>query len=578
MYLLNSETLKLKEFSSDGDIPEYAILSHTWGPPSEEVTFQDIHELDKARQKRGFEKISNCCRQAARDGYEWAWIDSCCINKSSSVELSEAINSMFNWYRRSTICYAFLDDVVCRGAHSWEWDEAIPRSFELSRWFTRGWTLQELIAPRGVEFYNASWDEIGTKASLAPAISLITGVPVDVLEDTDLTKCPAAEVMSWASGRQTTRIEDRAYSLLGLFNISMPLLYGEGTSAFRRLQEEILKATGDYTLFAWEQFWNVDRHFHASSPDDFSRWLPNRKDTSRRISQVHHKLQPDLSVQGTIVTPLSIWSNALRIQIHVGLQQTDGTFPAYLQCQWKQNLVCANIRPIRDDGRGLWTRVNSPLSLLPASSFSEFQLQDISFELEQKSNKFILPKTRFTSFTLGVMPPCMGFRAPNITNPGWSEQITPSGKTRLIFSESEDYVSQHSFIISHKSHSYASDGVTVRRSPRKTVPDHTIEVTFGLQKTGPWCTLSLPQVKGQPILIAESQARDKYVKTPSDRSFLIVNDDTAASSNFIWVGIKPMQNHNFQILFSCTQGRTDWDTEFLRFDRIYRHSTPMLPP
>jgi hypothetical protein len=241
MRLLNSDSLELFEFF-DENIPQYVILSHTWG--RDEVTFQDIQNPEKAKRKRGFRKLEECCKKAQSDGFQWVWIDTCCIDKSSSAEMSEAINSMYQWYLRSQICYAYMEDV-----HSEE-------DFSRSRWFTRGWTLQELIAPSIVEFYTLQWDEIGTKMSLAENVSRITAIDESILKDnSQMVKINVASRMSWASKRQTTRIEDQAYCLMGLFGINMPLLYGEGRRAFHRLQEEIMKMHEDYTLFAWAEPW-----------------------------------------------------------------------------------------------------------------------------------------------------------------------------------------------------------------------------------------------------------------------------------------------------------------------------------
>ncbi|KAL2070351.1 hypothetical protein VTL71DRAFT_13377 [Oculimacula yallundae] len=236
MRLLNTTTFKLHTFF-DNDVPKYVILSHRWD--AEEVTFQDL-ESGRGPDMPSYAKIQGCCSQARNEGWEYVWIDSCCIDKSSSAELSEAINSMFKWYEQAQICYAYLSDVDSR---------LFPISFQLreSAWFTRGWTLQELLAPANVVFYDKMWIDIGTKRSLKDDISSITGIR-------DLWKyqyCCAAEKLSWASRRKTTRIEDEAYCLMGLFDINMPLLYGEGEKAFRRLQEAIMMSSEDQSLFAW---------------------------------------------------------------------------------------------------------------------------------------------------------------------------------------------------------------------------------------------------------------------------------------------------------------------------------------
>ncbi|KAE9371074.1 HET-domain-containing protein, partial [Stipitochalara longipes BDJ] len=254
MRLLNVKTKKLEEFF-EKKVPEYAILSHTWA--EDEVTFQDFGPLLGAR--RTSIKIEGCCAQAISDGYEYVWIDTCCIDKSSSAELSEAINSMFAWYERAEICYVYLADVV-----SLELDFADEHSdFSNSRWFTRGWTLQELLAPNILMFYNASWHPLGCldkrevdlgigKPDLLSYLGTITKIPPNIINGKRLLSMTSIAMrMSWASGRETTRVEDIAYCLLGIFDIAMPMIYGEGTKAFMRLQEEILKNDDDHSIFAW---------------------------------------------------------------------------------------------------------------------------------------------------------------------------------------------------------------------------------------------------------------------------------------------------------------------------------------
>ena len=251
MRLLNSHSLEFKEFQGD-DIPRYAILSHTWA--EDEVTFQDFQNGGSRRairQKKGYVKIEACCNLAADDELEWAWIDTCCIDKTSSAELTEAINSMFQWYEQAHICYAFLADVPGSIIAEDPSSKNFIRAFQASRWFTRGWTLQELLAPRDVIFFSSDWNEIGTKLTLSDAVSAVTGIDGRYILGESLSKASIAKRMSWASARVTTRIEDIAYCLLGIFAVNMPLLYGEGTKAFLRLQEEILKNSGDQSIFAW---------------------------------------------------------------------------------------------------------------------------------------------------------------------------------------------------------------------------------------------------------------------------------------------------------------------------------------
>lgn len=253
MRLLATRTLELREFLENAT-PDYAILSHTW--EQEEVTYEDMRGPN-AKKKAGYIKIQRCCQQAARDGYRWVWIDTCCIDKSSSAELSEAINSMYVWYKNAKTCYAYLADMDPVLAHSHPkltaWQTAtFPGSFKSSRWFTRGWTLQELIAPAEVEFYAKDWSRCGTKANLHFALSEITGIDEATLTGKrDLREVSVAKRMSWASKRVTTRTEDIAYCLIGIFGVNLPLLYGEGDRAFVRLQEEIMRSSDDQSLFAW---------------------------------------------------------------------------------------------------------------------------------------------------------------------------------------------------------------------------------------------------------------------------------------------------------------------------------------
>ncbi|CAM1508461.1 Fc.00g053090.m01.CDS01 [Cosmosporella sp. VM-42] len=221
----------------------YATLSHTWG--EEEVTFQNFHRSDRHSNK-GFRKILGCCEQAKKDGIGWVWIDTCCIDKTNSAELSEAINSMYAWYLGSAVCYVFLEDVPPRTPYFPE------ECFRKARWFTRGWCLQELIAPPRVEFYARDWSDIGTKWGLHKTIKSITGIPAEVLlKKRHLKVYPVAEKMSWASKRTTSRVEDEAYCLLGIFDVHMPLIYGEGLKAFQRLQIEILGQKEDYSILLW---------------------------------------------------------------------------------------------------------------------------------------------------------------------------------------------------------------------------------------------------------------------------------------------------------------------------------------
>ncbi|KAI0503020.1 heterokaryon incompatibility protein-domain-containing protein [Xylaria bambusicola] len=267
MRLLNAHTLEFKKVS-DNKVPKYAILSHTWLDEEDEVSFHEFNQPD-AIKKPGYQKIESFCELAIASGYSYVWIDTCCIDKASSAELSEAINSMFRWYERSAVCFAYLPDVS-------EASEHLLAEFEYSRWFTRGWTLQELLAPKLVLFVGANWKVFGNRDSLAYPISSITRIESRYLtsraaelhyrasdkpyydageghfERMDkIHAATVAEKLSWAATRETTRSEDIAYCLLGLCEVNMPLLYGEGSNAFLRLQEAIIRQKFDPTLFAW---------------------------------------------------------------------------------------------------------------------------------------------------------------------------------------------------------------------------------------------------------------------------------------------------------------------------------------
>ncbi|KAH8800458.1 HET and ankyrin domain protein [Xylogone sp. PMI_703] len=245
MHLINTKTCKLETLGNP--TPLYAILSHTWG--GDEITLQDIQSGKFDENKEGYKKLRNTCSVAASHGFEHVWVDTCCIDKTSSAELSEAINSMYHWYQESGVCYAYLSDVPSCPTGSQA--KSLPHEFSTSRWFRRGWTLQELIAPSTLIFLDQEWQQLGTKSSLQEDISEITAIPAEVLLTGDLKSTSIAQRMSWASRRETTRIEDIAYSLMGIFGVNMPMLYGEGEKAFIRLQEEIMKFSDDYSLFAW---------------------------------------------------------------------------------------------------------------------------------------------------------------------------------------------------------------------------------------------------------------------------------------------------------------------------------------
>ncbi|KAN0089614.1 Heterokaryon incompatibility protein (HET) domain containing protein [Hyaloscypha variabilis] len=266
MRLLNIQTMKMEEYY-DKAVPRYAILSHRWGD----------EEKAAIKRKSGYSKIVSCAELAQKHQFgrgeifplSHVWIDTCCIDKTNNAELSEAINSMFKWYRDAWGCIVYLSDVSA-GLRKKEMEESV----RASNWFKRGWTLQELLAPGYVEFFDQEWIHLFERSDGTDLIQSITGIDKNILNGwRQLSGACTAKKMSWAAGRVTTRQEDVAYCLLGIFDVNMPLLYGEGSRAFERLQEEIIKRSGDLSIFAWGFNTPTRRYSNrifAYSPDDFS--------------------------------------------------------------------------------------------------------------------------------------------------------------------------------------------------------------------------------------------------------------------------------------------------------------------
>ncbi|KAL8934367.1 MAG: hypothetical protein Q9216_005947 [Gyalolechia sp. 2 TL-2023] len=264
MRLINTSTYALHQ-SNEQEVftsPEYAILSHRW--TGSEVTFQMLSSADwRAANLHGpaMRKIRDACTKARerKQPLKWLWVDTCCINKLDPEELASSLNSMFEWYYRATVCYAYLSDVEwspSRRQMSKTLDEAAQkdkdRPNQESVWFERGWTLQELLAPRYMEFYDRNWNFMGTKESLADFLESVTGIAKSYLTGaSDFRQASVATRMSWMAGRTTTLAEDIAYGMLGLLNINMTIYYGEGPKAFMRLQKTLMENSTDETIFAW---------------------------------------------------------------------------------------------------------------------------------------------------------------------------------------------------------------------------------------------------------------------------------------------------------------------------------------
>ncbi|KAK8036689.1 HET-domain-containing protein [Apiospora rasikravindrae] len=260
----------------------YAILSHTWD--NAEITFHDFAEagLNGCRDKAGYAKLNGAIDLAREQKFRYIWVDTCCIDKTSSSELSEAINSMFEWYRNAEACYVYLSDY----SSSHDYNPKGPFVLGQSRWFRRSWTLQELIAPNHVAFYSREWKSIGTKAELCQKIADITGISAGVLMEPDGYKVAStAQRMSWAASREATRGEDHAYSLFGIFEINMTPLYGEGAErAFRRLQEEIIRTSTDDSILAWLPSEEASGGLLAECPGSLAQLLhANRRGRAFRV-------------------------------------------------------------------------------------------------------------------------------------------------------------------------------------------------------------------------------------------------------------------------------------------------------
>jgi hypothetical protein len=422
MWLINVKTYQLEEYIGEAT-PSYAILSHTWAEG--EVSFHELkNSIAAAKAKEGFHKIEHTCRLARKHGLGYAWVDTCCINKESSAELQEAINSMFEWYRRAQRCYAYLCDVDYGYYHHDRILKDLPQLFlgdgddvgpgsepyhaplidfdrsevdigfgqsdqagelalldetdndahlELcrdrtkamlarSRWFRRAWTLQELIAPPQLDFYDTAWNLLSSRESIATLVYDITKVDLKILRASDaawskwnvrqeLDAIPAARKMSWAAGRKCTRREDEAYALLGLFDVNMALLYGEGDKAFIRLQEEILRHTKDVTILAWEELTAPSRDVWS----DITFGIPGSSETLFAPSASHFRHAWSIKTSGGH-RPSDcelVGRSVLRVRLPIidcasidarGRQVYDQRFLAVLRCYAGDTCICLQLR------------------------------------------------------------------------------------------------------------------------------------------------------------------------------------------------------------------------------------------
>ena len=295
MLLLNIKTCKLEAFEEGPKLRDAlekcAIISHRWGNDREELSFQQYRErmtrleykddqfdnpgntsASSEGESAGFFKTARARLKAQEQeptqpqlDLEYIWMDTCCINKEERRGHEKAIILMFSWYRSAKVCYAYLPDVSVQKRDFQEEEQeedketkkvkvTKPRigSFQDSNWFTRGWTLQELLAPREMHFFDRYWRFIGTKATLSAQIQRVTGIEAQYLNG-DVSKACIAVKMSWLARRKTTEVEDMAYCMFGLFGIDTYIRYGEGEGAFLRLGQELIRQKpADESIFAWK--------------------------------------------------------------------------------------------------------------------------------------------------------------------------------------------------------------------------------------------------------------------------------------------------------------------------------------
>ena len=332
---------RVLEFHDD-ETTEYTILSHRWINPTEvdyeemvNLAKMNVEDRNEIRRRRGYKKILDTCAQTRRDGYEWMWVDTCCIDKRSSAELSEAINSMYRWYANSRVCYVYLHDVHDSFPTRMD-NKEYYKSDGWPEWFSRGWTLQEMIAPSNVQFFNTNWTCIGDKHALARTLAEITRVPEHILkEGLDGNRPCVAQIFSWASRRKTSRVEDRAYSLMGLLDVNIPMLYGEGKKAFHRLQLEIIRTSNDQSIFAWTSnpFGGRTSSVLADNPSFFQNCSEiELMDHDEFIQFVRDKILEELSQDSFGVFPttdrgIHIW------MLLSSYRGSDSLFRAYLPCR-----------------------------------------------------------------------------------------------------------------------------------------------------------------------------------------------------------------------------------------------------
>ncbi len=278
VWLLNTARAELSYFESL--VHPYAAFSHVWNNTGV-MSFQEVEKLRNECAETGAtprdlvsSTLQCACMLAESDGYEWIWMDCCCIDRSSSAELSETINRMYDIYAGAAVCYAYMQDVSTMGGGTYSRGEvnydidsplSFQSSFAQSTWHRCVWSLQALLAPRLVVFVSNTWNVLGTKVDYATALETISGIPASVLRsERPLSDICVGRRLSWAGKRRATRVEDEAYCLLGIMGVTMPIIYGEGRRAFMRLQEAIMMRSPDTTLFAWGNVY-TSPHVHRGA-------------------------------------------------------------------------------------------------------------------------------------------------------------------------------------------------------------------------------------------------------------------------------------------------------------------------
>ncbi|KAL1607885.1 hypothetical protein SLS60_002823 [Paraconiothyrium brasiliense] len=397
MRLINCVSLILEDFLENP--PPYAILSHRWLDTSDEPTYQ-MMEARTASVRKGFEKIASASHQALREGLVYLWVDTVCIDKTNHVELSTSINSMYRYYERAKICYAYLNDVLTLS------------DFGKSAWFTRGWTLQELLAPTNVVFYSKDWAPLGTKSDKNMFRHLEEGSGISsysVFESFHPATYTIAERMSWASKRTTARIEDQAYCLLGLFGVSMPLLYGEGMKAFARLQEQIMQSSTDHSIFAWTD--NTVTHgsycsLLAWSPQLFAQYAsvgresPGHRDYSRMMAEMRRVPWKASNLDWTEDDPVPWFQTNLGIQISLPLvpyEDLPNTFYALLGYGKTENRLAILVTRLSTNR---YVRLYGDIR--PSADAYQSALQKYGYQIERMFFPEMVPLPRAIFVLFGV--------------------------------------------------------------------------------------------------------------------------------------------------------------------------------